>query len=215
MARRAKEYRDAGKIRQAPVSPMGQLHLRALLLIGVLLALLLAVTTALTASNNGRLNAILKESVKAELLAICFAAREDIDVELFLAINSEQDIWDNQERYDAMIDRLRELKNAVGATYIYTLKEIDGAYYFVFDTDELAGTPENPIVTAYELSPVHEAAFAGLSAADVMNVADEWGTYNTGAIPLYHEGQIIGIISTDVTDSYIERGRQTAIFSIT
>jgi diguanylate cyclase (GGDEF)-like protein len=182
----------------------------ALLIVSILLALVLATTIALTLYNNSKLASILEESVKSELLAVCFAARDDVDMELFLSINSEADIQANQARFDKVIAKLRELKNEVGATYIYALKEIDGKYYFALDTDEEAGTPDNPIFTEYELASVHEEAFGGHPSADVMNVEDEWGSYNTGAIPLLHNGQQVGIISVDVEDTFIERSRQTA-----
>ncbi|MDR1083258.1 MAG: GGDEF domain-containing protein [Coriobacteriales bacterium] len=182
----------------------------AILVVSVLLALVLAATIGLTIRNNNKLNAILEESVKSELLAVCFAARDDIDMELFLSIDSEADIQANQPRFDETIEKLRELKNEVGATYIYALKEIDGKYYFIFDTDEETGTPESPMFDEYELAPVHEDAFAGGLSADIMNVEDEWGSYNTGAIPLFYEGEIVGIVSTDVEDTYIERSKQTA-----
>ncbi|MDR1015000.1 MAG: GGDEF domain-containing protein [Coriobacteriales bacterium] len=214
MATRTTEYRDAGKIRQGQNVQVGSLHLGTLVAVGILLALLLAVTIFLTVDNNSKLNGIIEESVQSELLAICFAAREDIDMDLFLSIDNEEDIQAQRGRFDEEIAQLRELKDGVGATYIYALKEIDGAYYFIFDTDEEAGTPDNPIFDAYEIAPVHEQAFAGEPSADLMNVEDEWGSYNTGAIPLYHEGKIVGIVSTDVEDAYIERGRQTATFDM-
>jgi diguanylate cyclase (GGDEF)-like protein len=175
-----------------------------------LLALLLATTIALTIRNNNKLGEILEESVESELLATCFAARNEIDMDLFLSINSEADFKANQAAADAIIAKLRELKDEVGATYIYALKEIDGKYYFIFDTDEEAGTPDNPVFTEYELAGVHSTAFTGEPAADIMNVEDEWGSYNTGAIPLYHEGRVVGVISTDFEDTYIERSQQAA-----
>jgi diguanylate cyclase (GGDEF)-like protein len=183
----------------------------AILAVSVLLALLLAGVLALTLYNNNRLGAILEESVKAELLAICFAAKDDINMDLFMAINNETDFRLYEADVLTSIEKLRELKNGVGATYIYVLKEIDGKFYFIFDTDEEAGTLDNPIFDEYELAEVHEAAFDGEWIADVMNLEDEWGAYNTGAIPLYYGGRIVGILCVDFEDSYIARSRQAAL----
>jgi diguanylate cyclase (GGDEF)-like protein len=204
--------KTAGKFNPIPGAQAGRLRQSTVLLVAALLALVLATTLILTIRNNNKLGAILEESVKSELLAICFAARDDIDMDLFQAINSDADFQANQAKIDATIEKLRDLKNAVGATYIYVLKEIDGSYYFIFDTDEEAGTPDNPIFTEYELAEVHITAFTGEPSADVTNVTDEWGSYNTGAIPLYQDGKVVGIISADVEDTYIERSRQAAAF---
>ncbi|MDR2586646.1 MAG: GGDEF domain-containing protein [Coriobacteriales bacterium] len=203
---------DAARIRRLLGTQTEGFIQNVLPIVAVLLALLFAATIALTLYSNNKLAGFLEESVESELLAICFTARGDIDMELFLSINSEEDIHANQEQYDQVIAKLRELKNEVGATYIYALKEIDGTYYFIFDTDEEAGTPDNPIVTEYELAPVHEDAFAGRAAADIMNVDDEWGSYNTGALPLFYNGQQVGIVSVDVEDAFIKRNRESTTF---
>jgi diguanylate cyclase (GGDEF)-like protein len=182
-----------------------------ILAVSVLLGLVLAAALAFTIYNNNRLGAILEESVKSELLAVCFAARSDIDIDLFMSINSEADFFAHETEINRTIERLRELKNGVGATYIYVLKEIDGKFFFIFDTDEEAGTPDNPVFTEYDLAETHVAAFDGESAADIMNVEDEWGSYNTGAIPLYNGEKIVGIVSVDFEDTYIERSKQAAL----
>jgi diguanylate cyclase (GGDEF)-like protein len=201
---------NRGKAHGTSGTQAGRFRQRTLLVVSVLLALVLALTIVSTITNNRNLAAILEESVKTELLAVCYAARDDVDMELFLAINSSEDFAANQKQADEVIAQLRKLKNEVNATYIYALKEIDGAYYFIFDTDEEAGTPDNPVFSEYVLSPVHEDAFAGSSSADVMNVVDEWGSFNTGAIPLMYEGEVVGIISVDVEDTFIDRARQAA-----
>jgi diguanylate cyclase (GGDEF)-like protein len=197
-----------GQLMEEPAERFGK---TAIMAVSVLLALLLAGVLALTLYNNNRLGAILEESVKAELLAICFAAKDDINMDLFMAINNEADFRLYEADILTSIEKLRELKNGVGATYIYVLKEIDGKFYFIFDTDEEAGTLDNPIFDEYELAEVHETAFAGEWIADVMNLEDEWGAYNTGAIPLYSGGKIVGILCVDFEDSYIERSRQAAL----
>jgi diguanylate cyclase (GGDEF)-like protein len=196
---------------RVPDVPAERLGKNAILAVSILLALVLAAALSFTIYNNSRLGAILEDSVKSELLAVCFAARGDIDIDLFMSIDNEADFFAHETEINQCIEKLRDLKNGVGATYIYVLKEIDGKFFFIFDTDEEAGTPDNPIFTEYELAETHLSAFAGESATDIMNVEDEWGSYNTGAIPLYDGETIVGIVSVDFEDTYIERSKQAAL----
>ncbi|MDR2586647.1 MAG: GGDEF domain-containing protein [Coriobacteriales bacterium] len=201
---------DTVRIRKLPRIQTETLIQNALLIASVLLALVLAATISLTLYNNSKLAGILEESVESELLAACFAARDDIDAELFLSINSEADSFNEQARLEQINEKLRELRDGVGASYIYALKEVEGKYYFIFDTDEEFGTPSYPFFSEYELSPVHEEAFAGRASANVMNVDDRWGSFNTGAIPLLYNGEQIGIVSVDIEDAFVARSHQTA-----
>ena len=186
---------------------------RSMIVIAALLVVVLAVTISLTIYNNYRLEQILEESIESKLLATCVAARDDIDIDLFMAINSEEDIHAHQQVYDQTISRLHLLQEGVDATYIYALKEQNGKYYFVFDTDEEAGTPGVPIFIEYKLSPVHENAFSGIASAGIMNVQDEWGNYSTGAVPIYYEGKVVGIICVDIEDTYITESEMTALLN--
>jgi diguanylate cyclase (GGDEF)-like protein len=43
-----------------------------------------------------------------------------------------------------------------------------------------------------------------------MNVADQWGSYNTGAAPIFNNGRVIGIVSADIDDVFVSKSRQTA-----
>jgi diguanylate cyclase (GGDEF)-like protein len=179
-------------------------------IVAILLVILFGATITLTLYNDSAQEGILEESVQSELIATCNAARSELNIDLLVSINSADDIRANQEAFDATIAQLRDLRDEVGATYIYALKEVGGTYYFVFDTDETLGTPEYPYFSEYELSAVHENAFKGQSGADIMNVEDEWGSFNTGAVPLFDGGRLVGIVSVDFEDTYIQRSRQAA-----
>jgi len=183
----------------------------SMVIVAILLTLVLIATITLTIYNNSRLEAILEDSIKSELLATCAAARNDLDLELFLAINSEQDILNNRQEYEIALSRLRLLQEGVDATYIYALKELNGKYYFVFDTDESIVIPDVAIFIEYKLSQVHIDAFNGIPSAGILNVTDEWGTYSTGAVPIYHNGKVVGIICTDIEDTFVSRSRMTAL----
>jgi diguanylate cyclase (GGDEF)-like protein len=205
---------------------------KTILVVAALFALVVAATMYLTWRNNTRLEGILEESVKSELLAVCFAASEIIagHIGLFNAINAEEDIDRYREEFDATMNWLNSLRNNLSANnnvnvkYIYVLKKIDGKYFFIFDTDQeaLEGHDDDDpdttgIVTEYtDIAKVHLDAFAGNFSAGIMNATDEWGSYNTGAIPLYDPktGQVIGVIGVDIGDTFIKRFKQTAAVTV-
>jgi diguanylate cyclase (GGDEF)-like protein len=189
-----------------------KLRQNAVVVVGLLLAAIFAITITVTISNNNKLIEILEDSIKAELIATANAAQDDIDMDLFLAVQSAADIEANQAAFDETVNQLRSLRDEVGATYIYALKEVGGKYYFVFDTDEELGVPGYgyDYFSEYELSQVHKDAFAGIPGADVSNVSDEWGSFNTGAVPLYHDDKLVGIVCVDFEDSYVQLSHQTA-----
>ena|GEM_PF-3354854 len=176
-----------------------------------LLVVVLTVTVSVFMKNNGELRSILHDSVKSELISISIAAREIIDVERFITYRNVDDILRDQAAYDMVLSKLRQLQENVGATYIYALAEIDGEYFFIFDTD----TEEVTLFDEYEdLSQVHLDAFMGIESAGIMNVTDQWGSFNTGAVPIWLEGRVVGIVSTDIEDHFIRAGDQAAAINI-
>ena len=168
--------------------------------------LVFSIVIAMTVKNTKDLESILKDSVKSQLISISIAARDMLDVDRFDSYHSRADVDADAEAYGKTLAALRSLQEEAGADYIYALKEIDGAYQFVFDTD----TEDEEIFVEYELSPVHEKAFSGEEAADIMNVADEYGSFNTGAVPVWKDGKVIGIISADIADTYIAKSEKTS-----
>lgn len=168
---------------------------------------ILGVVAALNIKNSVNLHNILTESVKGQLISTSLAAREMLDIEAFVSYQDESAAKD--PAYQKVLHKLRALSDSVGAKYIYALKRQKDHYVFVFDTDR-----EDPtIFIPYDLSPVHEAAFAGRNAADIMNVKDEYGNFNTGAVPVFHKGKVVGVISTDIEDTYLESSYKTALFN--
>lgn len=157
--------------------------------------------------NTMNLRGILEDSVKSQLLSVSMAAREIIDADAFVS-------YDNAEvtelpEYQSTLSRLRLLCDSVGAKYIYALKKQDDEYVFVFDTDQ----ENDEVFISYDISPVHETAFAGRNAADIMNVQDEYGNFNTGAVPIWSDGKVAGIVCTDIKDDYMESSLATAMYN--
>jgi diguanylate cyclase (GGDEF)-like protein len=183
---------------------------KAIVLVSALLILMFIVVVAFTIKNNNELMEILAENVESELIASSLAARDLIDPKLFDELNSNADVTAHQAAFDETTAKLRALRDEMGAAYIYALKQINGDFYFVFDTDE-----EDPSVfgNPYTVFEVHKRAFLGDNSATVMAGSDDWGSWNTGAVPLYKDGTIIGIVSTDIEDLYIQRSLDTSFMN--
>jgi len=173
----------------------------------IFLAVVFSFVTIMNVKNTLELQDIIRESISNQLISISVAARETLDVDAFINYNSIEDIAANQEEYDKNLAQLRALATNLNVDYIYALKKIGNEYYFIFDTDPEVEKPFAP----YELSPVHVSAFEGEEAADTMNVSDEWGNFNTGAIPIWKYGEVVGIISADIEDLYLQKSEQTAM----
>lgn len=166
-------------------------------------AFILLLVTAMNIKGDMESRALLEESVKNQLISITAAANEIINPDLFDTYRSAEDVQNNPE-YDRQLAALSVLARNTGADYIYALKRIDGEAYFVFDTDPDDTTFFEP----YELDPVLEIAFSGKPAAGIMNVQDEYGTFNTGAQPIYKDGRLLGIICADIKDTLIAHNIQ-------
>ena len=183
----------------------------------VLLFIALVTAIGLTVRNNSETEQVLTDSVKAELIVCSMDAREIISehIALFNAINSQEDIEAHWDEWIKVVGHLQELNELIHGEYIYALKEIEGVYYFIFDTDPEA-IEEHTIFTPYQLSSVHQDAFEGLSSAGIVNVVDEWGIFNTGAVPLFDDhGRQVGIVATDFLNTYVERSRAASSFYTT
>ena len=188
----------------------------SILLMVVFSILVILITVLITLKNTADLTEILEDSIKSRLISTSVAARGLIDADAFDSYNSIGDIRNDIDAYDRTLDNLRELKTQAGATYIYALKQLGGDYHFVFDTDEESDT----LFDEYTISTVHERAFLGEDCAGIMNVDDEYGSFNTGAVPIWRNSKIVGIIRTDIADEYIQENRtasqrnQYALFAL-
>ena len=166
-----------------------------------------AMVVVMNIKNTVNLRSVLTDSVKAQLISTSLAAREMLNVNSFMQYQDASIA--ELPSYHEMLDKLRSLANSVGAKYIYALKRQGSDDVFVFDTD----TENNTLFITYELSEVHKQAYAGNNAAGIMNVNDEYGSFNTGAVPITHNGAVVGIICTDIEDAYLESSYNTAFWN--
>ncbi len=160
--------------------------------------LLLALMLAINWKDQKDSRKLLFNSIESQLISISAGAREIIDPDQFAGYNQPADIANNPA-YDRTLSKLRQLANSTQAKYIYALKKIDDSYVFIFDTD-----PVDPAVFgSYEIAPVHMEAFRGKEASGVMNMKDEYGSFNTGAVPILKDEKVIGIVATDTDDHLV------------
>ncbi|MCL2742213.1 MAG: S1C family serine protease, partial [Oscillospiraceae bacterium] len=164
---------------------------------------ILAITILMSMKNTDDLTAILEESIESQLLSASYAARSLIDADRFHSYNGPEDI-ESDPGYPAVLDSLRLLAENVGATYIYALKEIGGSYYFIFDTDPEVGSVAEIFDEYPDISDVHLSAFMGEDSAGVMNLSDMWGSFNTGAVPIFKDGEVIGIVTAKLIRGDVE-----------
>ena len=178
-----------------------------ILIVLLFFVVVLAIVVGMNIKNTMNLRGILTNSVKSQLISISLAAREMIDAEAFIAYDDPAVAA--EPAYQETLASLRQLCDSVGAQYIYALKRQGDEYVFVFDTD----TEDEEIFIGYDLSPVHAMAFTGKNAADVMNVDDLYGSFNTGAVPIWHDGHVVGIICTDIEDHFLQKSYKTAWYN--
>ncbi|MDR3231075.1 MAG: GGDEF domain-containing protein [Synergistaceae bacterium] len=182
------------------------MHRITIVVLSGFFVIVLGIVISMSMKNTADLRGILEESVKSQLISISVAAREIIDIDKFDSYNTLEDTEGDDAAYAETLAELRSLQTKVGAQYIYALKRLNDKYYFIFDTD----TEDETRFTEYELAPVHEQAFLGQDSAGIMNVVDEWGSYNTGAVPIRKNNQIIGVICADIADMFLKQNADAA-----
>jgi Signal transduction histidine kinase regulating citrate/malate metabolism len=184
----------------------GQLRKGPLLVFATMILLIFITVLTLDRKNTAELTKITQSSIEVQLIAVAQSASTLIDMDAYMEYTSLEAVQADRAAYQQMRRALSALGSSVGAKYIYVLREIDGVYYFIFDTDTEVDTTLLP----YEISAVHEQAFAGAWAAGIMNVKDEYGSFNTGAVPIYYAGEIAGIVCVDYEDRFFSESIQTA-----
>lgn len=170
------------------------------------IALVLGLVITINMRSTDEQQTLLEESTKSQLISITLAARDRLDAGAIGGYNSIEDVIADIDNYVYMRDELRQIAADTGADYIYVIKYIDGEANFIFDTDE----EDETIFVPYELSQVHLDAFAGNGSAGVMNVEDQWGSYNTAAMPVIYDGKVVAIVCTDINDYYLSQSYEQA-----
>lgn len=163
--------------------------------------LLLALSAGVTIKNNTEMQQIMADSIRSQLVSICEAATEIVSEYDITRYNSRQDVENDLSTYTQMRSRILSLAENTGATYIYGFKEIGGKYYFFLDTDQEVDT----LFIEYELAEVHANAFKGIAGVKLFEMADEYGSFHSAAMPLYENGALVGVIGADIEDALLQK----------
>ncbi len=164
---------------------------------------LLGVISGMLLKNFSDTQRILEEAVNYRLIAMATLAREALDVSIIKDINSAEDALSHPQ-YEAQLAYLRALCDEIQAKYLYVIKQIDGKYYFVYDTD-----PEID-VRFYEymsITELHKSAFLGSAVVEAFNVDDDFGSFSSGVIPIIKDGEVIAVVGADLEDELLEKNR--------
>ena len=184
----------------------GKIRIGPILILATIILFIFVSVVGLNRKNTEELTEITKNSMEAQLIAVAQSASKLIDLEAYMHYTSEEAMIADKDTFNQVLGALSSLGKNVGAQYICVLREIDGEYYFIFDTDSEVDTT----FEAYELSDVHRQAFGGTWSAGIMNVQDEYGSFNTGAVPIYYAREIVGIVCVDYEDRYLSESMRTA-----
>ena len=184
----------------------GKLRIGPVIIFALMILFIFTTVVGLNRKNTEELTEITRASMEAQLIAVAQSASKLIDLEAYMHYTSPEAVQADKDTHAQVLGALRSLGINVGAKYIYVLREIDGAYYFVFDTD----TEVDTTFMSYQLSEVHERAFTGAWSAGIMNVQDEYGSFNTGAVPIYYAREIVGIVCVDYEDRFFSESMRTA-----
>jgi diguanylate cyclase (GGDEF)-like protein len=172
-------------------------RIAAIVTIVIACTLVLGATMFFNAKNTADMRELITKSIESQEMSALLAAKRMINVPEFMNYNTLSDT--ETAEYKKTLADLRGLAEDVNARYIYALKIIDGKAQFIFDTD----TESDTRFKEYALYGVHEKAFAGKEAVGTRNVEDAWGSHNSGAIPLFYEGRVVGIVSVDFDDTLL------------
>ncbi len=166
---------------------------------------LLVTISVMIVKNYSDTQNILTQSIEDRMISLAMAARESIDPAKFDSYNSEQDIL-GDPNYQNELDQLKLLANKLGVKYIYAVKQVGDKYYFIYDTD-----PEDfEYFDEYESIPeTTKEAFLGNNTATAYDSDDDYGSFSTGAVPLYYNGRVVGVVAADNDDTLVEKNRNT------
>lgn len=186
------------------------LKLRRNITIGFFVFCFVIITLVCGLSYKSSMDAqnLLKESTRSQLTSIALSARRLVDHYAFSNYNSLEDM-EGSESYKSKLADLRKLAEDTGAKYIYALKEFNGEYRFVFDTD----TEDNALFEVYELSEVHRQAFKG-NMSFQFGMVDDYGSFNSASAPIFYNGDVAGIICVDFDDALLVESEREVFFNL-
>lgn len=161
------------------------------------LATILVLTSALAfmmyrESQNLFIGNLGKESKRTMEQAV-----KRIDVEAFKGLETTSDA---DASYEEMRTELNELRETVGAKYLFTLKKTaDGKYIYVVDGMDMSAEDASQIGDEAEVdAEALRAVYAGETVIGETIDVSEWGTLLTSYAPIKDaSGEVIGVVGVD------------------
>ena len=184
------------------------------------LAVCAFIAFGITASMQWYTLKLLKGEIGEKLMSICATAAPDIDVKDLEPLRFGRDM--RRPEYQRVYNKLNEIRDSnkdIWYVYIMRPDEIDkDMYVFVADADSNYFLPEDPNdPDAIEVVPpgtFYDSYFFGeeyagdalvKAVAEKEFITDKWGTYLSGAAPIFDENGVavafIGV-DMDVSDIY-------------
>lgn len=160
--------------------------------------LLLAIVIGMTIRNNLNLYNTLTKNVSERLIAVSQTAGNIIDADAFVQYNDLSAT--TSPKYQETLAALRGLCDGANAERIYAVKQYNNQYVVVFSTDENVYAPFG----GHNVTPTQTRAFAGEKIMDDVNAGNNAGGVNTGAAPVWFNGEVAGIVCADVYDGGIK-----------
>lgn len=168
--------------------------------------MVLTIVVGMSIKNSVNLRSVLVDSVKSQLISISLAAREMMDSGEFAQYDDESAVM--LPSHQVTLYKLRRLAQRVGAS-VTVLKRAGDGYVRVFSTN----MDDASIFASVTPSGVQKEAFSGRNAADVMTADNNKGTANIAAVPVFHSGRIVGVVSAEREDTYLESSYRTAFWN--
>jgi len=168
---------------------------------------LVAIIIIMLLRNYADSQTVLADSIEEHMITMAKAAREYIPPENLQNYASLEAIEASGVYFEELAT-LRRLAHEWNATYIYTVMKIDGVYRLVHDTDE----EDTELFKEYaDIPDVHLQAFEGNDSASAFDGDDEWGSYSTGSVPIWLNGEVIAVLGFDIEDAYLESYRDVYV----
>lgn len=182
----------------------------------VFCALIIGLTLGMTVKAEMESRELLEESITSQLLAISKAAIPLIPGDLLDGFNTLDDISKIGQKYEETNEKMTPIAESLGADGLYVVvKRKEGGetvYRFVYDIDD----EDDPFSIYGELEQFQIDAFSGTETSGVMNLQDEFGTFNSAAIPIYDSSnKIVGILCVDIEDQLFKQTISQFNFNIT
>ncbi len=197
----------------------------------ILCFVITAVVTTFALISYKKSNNLLQESVEDRLVSNIDVAFVAINVDLHKEIREtyspagfagDTNAGRDDERYSQLVEKLAEISDSVGATYIYTMK-FKGAgtdeFYFILDSDENIETRVY-IGKTYQNLDKEEKDFFKQCLTDkesifISEITDEWGTQYTACRALVDSnGEVEAILCVDISSDFIVRHNKTFFWTV-